>query len=77
MKVSEFQELIRPVIDLVSNTAIDAALADELNRRFPPGGETFDAIERACHEAIAAGTCSSRRFCRAQRGDRRAQRGCG
>ena len=55
MQVSEFQELIRPVTDLVSNTTIDSSLAEELNRRFPPGGEVFDAIERACHEAIADG----------------------
>jgi len=55
MKISEFQALLKPVTDLIAAGAVDAALADELNRRFPPGGETFDAIERACHEAIAAG----------------------
>jgi len=55
MKISEFQALLKPVTDLVSGMAIDARLAEELNRRFPPGGEVFDTIERACHEAIADG----------------------
>jgi len=55
MEISEFQTLLKPVTDLISSGAVDANLAEELNRRFPPGGETFDAIERACHEAIADG----------------------
>jgi hypothetical protein len=55
MKISEFKVLIKPVIDLVSSRAIDAKLAEELNRLFPPDGEVFDAIEKACHEAIAEG----------------------
>ena len=55
MKISEFQALLKPVTDLVSSAAVGPALAEELNRRFPPGDETFDAIERACHEAIADG----------------------
>jgi hypothetical protein len=55
MKISEFQTLLKPVTDLIADGAIDAALAKELNRRFPPGGETFDAIEGACHAAIADG----------------------
>ena len=60
MNVNEFQALLKPVIDLISESKIDAALAEELNRKYPPGGETFDAIEKACHEAIAAGwMCSN------------------
>ena len=55
MEISEFKTLIKPVIDLVAETSIDANLGDELNRRFPPGGEVFDAIEKACDAAIAAG----------------------
>jgi len=55
MKISEFQNLLKPVTDLIAEGTVDAALAEKLNRRFPPGGETFDAIERACHEAIADG----------------------
>jgi hypothetical protein len=55
MEINEFKALIKPVVDLVSSTPIDAGLREELNRRFPPGGEVFDAIEKACHAAIDAG----------------------
>jgi hypothetical protein len=55
MEISEFKALLKPVTDLVSTMAIDAKLAEELKRRFPPGGEVFDTIEKACHEAIADG----------------------
>ncbi len=55
MNISDFQALLKPVTDLISSRAIDSALAEELNRCFPPGGKTFDTIERACHEAIADG----------------------
>ena len=55
MKISEFQTLLKPVTDLIAAGTVDAALGEELHRRFPPDGETFDAIERACHAAIADG----------------------
>ena len=55
MKVEEFQELLKPVTDFVSSRTVTSELADELNNNFPPGSETFDTIERACHEAIADG----------------------
>jgi len=55
MEIREFKRLLKPVTDLVSKSAINAGLNDELNRRFPPGGDVFDAIEKACHQAIAAG----------------------
>ena len=55
MQINEFKALIKPVTDLVSGMTIDAKLAEELNRQFPPGGEVFDMIEKACHEAIADG----------------------
>ncbi len=55
MNISDFKILLKPVTDLVSGSTIDSALAEQLNRRFPPGDETFDAIEKACHEAIADG----------------------
>ncbi len=55
MTVDEFKELIKPVAGAIAGNPIDAALADELNRRFPPGGTEFKAIESACHDAIAAG----------------------
>ena len=60
MKISEFQTLLKSVTDLVSEMTIDFELAAELNRRFPPGAEAFDKIEKACHEAILDGwMCAS------------------
>lgn len=55
MNISDFKVLLKPVTDLVSGSKIDSALAEKLNHRFPPGGETFDEIEKACHKAIADG----------------------
>ena len=55
MNVDIFQKLLKPVTDFVSSQTVDPALAGELDRRFPQGGETFNAIEAACHEAIQNG----------------------
>lgn len=55
MNLESFQKLLKPVTDFVSARAVDSSLADELNRRFPHNGETFNAIEAACHEAISDG----------------------
>ena len=55
MNVNDFQTLLKPVTDLVSGNTVDSALAEELNRRFPAGSATFDAIEKACHDAIDEG----------------------
>lgn len=55
MDVEQFKSLIQPVAAAVSGKPVDGALADELNRQFPAGGEVFKAIEAACHGAIEAG----------------------
>ena len=55
MNVDSFQSMLKPVTDFVSSQAVEPALADQLNRRFPKDGETFNAIEAACHEAISDG----------------------
>jgi hypothetical protein len=55
MDVDSFRELLKPVTDFVSSQPPGPALAENLNRRFPHDGETFNAIEAACHEAISAG----------------------
>jgi len=60
MKVNEFQELLKPVINHISNRTVSSELADDLNRAFPPRGETFDNIEQACHKAIAQGWMCAR-----------------
>lgn len=60
MTTQAFMTLLQPVTDLIRGKAIDDALADALNRRFPPGEETYDAIEQACHQGIADGWMCTR-----------------
>ncbi len=55
MDNQQFVALMKPVIDAIAGKSVDQGLAAELNRRFPAGGETFEAIEAACHAAIEAG----------------------
>ena len=55
MNVDCFQKLLKPVTEFVSSQAVDSALAEKLNLRFPHDGKTFNAIEAACHEAILDG----------------------
>jgi len=55
MDAEEFRGLIRPLAESVAEGRLTAELGDELDRRFPPEGEQFRAIESACHQAIAAG----------------------
>ena len=47
MEISEFRALLKPVTDLVSTMTIDAKLDEELNRRFPPGGDVLDTIDQS------------------------------
>jgi hypothetical protein len=55
MNVDAFRTLIQPVIEAIAGKPVGAALAAELNDRFPADGPVVKAIEKACHEAIAAG----------------------
>ena len=55
MDKEKFVELMRPVIDLIAGKPVDQKLSDDLNQAFPAGGETFNAIDAACHKAIEAG----------------------
>lgn len=55
MDQQEFTDLLKPVMQAVAGQRIDQSLANDLNHRFPPGGDDFKAIESACHSAIAAG----------------------
>ena len=45
MSVDSFQKLLEPVTDFVSSEAVDSALTEKLNRRFPHYDETFKTIE--------------------------------
>jgi len=55
MDVEQFRTLIEPVAKAVAGRPLAAELGEELDRRVPPDGAQFKAIEAACHEAIAAG----------------------
>lgn len=55
MNIEDFQRLLEPVMSTVDHRPVDQQLAEALNTEFPGDGEAFNAIEAACHSAIAAG----------------------
>ncbi|MCP4237758.1 MAG: DUF4863 family protein [Aestuariibacter sp.] len=55
MDSSKFQSLLEPVTSYIAGQQLNGALADKLDRQFPPDEAVFMAIEQACHEAIAEG----------------------
>jgi hypothetical protein len=55
MNTKEFQTLLQPVTSQIAGKPVDDDLASQLNRQFPPGGDVCEAIETACHQAIANG----------------------
>jgi hypothetical protein len=55
MDKEQFAELMQPVMQAIAGRPVDQGLADALNKRFPADGATVQAIEAACHAAIAAG----------------------
>ncbi len=55
MDQQQFKELMRPVMEKIAGGALDAELEAVLNRAFPPRGDTFQAIEAACLQAIEQG----------------------
>ena len=55
MKPDDFQQLLSAVTDFIADQPILPALAATLNQQFPPNSELFNAIETACHQAIADG----------------------
>jgi hypothetical protein len=54
-KIEEFRSLMKPVMDVISEIGVTSELEGKLNATFPVDSETFRTIERACHDAIAAG----------------------
>ncbi len=58
--VESFTALVAGVTDTLAGRPLDAALADDLNRRFPARGGTVRAIEEACRDGIAAGWMCAR-----------------
>lgn len=55
MTPDAFKALLQPLTKAVAGQPVEPALADTLDRLFPADGETFRAVEAACHKAIAAG----------------------
>lgn len=53
--IAKFQDLLQSVTDLIADQPLDSNLEQLLNTQFPPDGESFKAIEAACHAGIAAG----------------------
>jgi len=55
MDVESFQELLLPLTDAVAGKPVDKGLEVYLAGRFPPDGDWFGEVEKACLAAIAAG----------------------
>lgn len=51
----QFQTLVARVTEATAGKPLDASLERALNERFPAAGDVFQAIQEACHQAIAAG----------------------
>ena len=55
MDQRQFKELMGPVLEKIAGKGIAAGLESDLNRDFPAGDATFQAIEAACMQAIEQG----------------------
>ncbi len=55
MDLVGFRALIQPVAAAIYKRPLDSGLEEHLCALYPPESNNFKAIERACHEAIAAG----------------------
>ncbi len=55
MTVEDFQAVVSTVADAIAGRPVDAELGSYLNETFPPDSDAFQAIEKACHAAIADG----------------------
>jgi hypothetical protein len=60
MQYEAFRSLVSSLTADISARRLDAALAEHLTRHHPPGGEMYDKIRAACHDAIAAGWMCNR-----------------
>lgn len=55
MTIERFQALIARITAAISGLPVDKQLETLLNEQFSAGGEDFEAIAQACHEAVTAG----------------------
>ncbi|OAN52246.1 2-hydroxylaminobenzoate mutase [Paramagnetospirillum marisnigri] len=55
MSKTQFQALVSTITSSIAGRAVDDDLKAFLAAQFPPEGETFKAIEAACHQGVAEG----------------------
>jgi len=60
MSQTEFADLMATITGRIHGRTLDAALQDDLNHMFPPGGEVVTQVHAACRAAIAAGWMCNR-----------------
>ncbi len=60
MTQQQFTDLIASITGALAGAPLHPSLADELNRRFPAGGDTYRTILDACRDGIADGWMCSR-----------------
>ncbi len=60
MTVTEFRELLVPVLRQVSGRALDERLENDLNESFPAGSALFNRVFDACRDAVQAGWMCNR-----------------
>ena len=55
MDKDAFRDLIAGVTENLQGAALDGALAERLNREYPPGSQVYEAVFTACRQAVADG----------------------
>ena len=60
MTVDEFKNVVTRITGAIAGKPVDAALDDELNRRFPAGGAVFTDLSRALRTGIDEGWMCAR-----------------
>ena len=60
MTQEQFTALMATITRGIAGRPLDASLEEDLNARFPAGGEVFRSIQSACEAGIAAGWMCNR-----------------
>ncbi len=53
--LQQFRAIVAPVLAVIAGAKIDSNLETRLNNDISPSSDVFRNIEKACHQAIAAG----------------------
>lgn len=62
MSKAQFKALVKGVVDEIGGRAVDGALQDFLNQRFPADGARFQAIEAMVRQGVAEGWMCEREY---------------